>query len=76
MWREAVIEDTDSNEIDIFWCNTGVIQSRVALATSFIALNKALGGGWLRPVNVSAPAVVDTETGPRPRIFPIEEPQP
>ena len=53
-----------------------LIQSRVALATSFIALNKALGGGWLRPVNVSAPAVVDAETGPRLRILPVEEPQP
>ncbi len=53
-----------------------LIQSRVALATSFIALNKALGGGWLRPVEVSAPAVVDAETGPRLRILPIEEPQP
>ncbi|RYE32703.1 MAG: hypothetical protein EOP23_11675 [Hyphomicrobiales bacterium] len=53
-----------------------LIQSRVALATSFIALNKALGGGWLRPVDVSAPAVIDGETGPRPRLIPIEEPQP
>lgn len=53
-----------------------LIQSRVTLATQFIALNKALGGGWLRPVEVSAPAVVDGETGPRQRLIPIEEPQP
>ena len=53
-----------------------LIQSRVALATRFIALNKALGGGWLRPVDVSTPTVVDGETGPRPRILPVEEPQP
>ncbi|CAM5210910.1 Efflux transporter, outer membrane factor (OMF) lipoprotein, NodT family OS=Bosea thiooxidans OX=53254 GN=SAMN05660750_02428 PE=3 SV=1 [Bosea thiooxidans] len=53
-----------------------LIQSRVALATQFIALNKALGGGWLRPVDVSTPAVIDERTGPRLRILPIEEPQP
>lgn len=53
-----------------------LIQSRVALATQFIALNKALGGGWLRPVDVSTPAVVDGETGPRLRRISVKEPQP
>lgn len=52
-----------------------VIQSRIALATRFIALNKALGGGWLRPVDVSQPSVADRETGPRLRLF-VTEPNP
>ncbi|MGO4406996.1 efflux transporter outer membrane subunit [Bosea sp. RAF48] len=59
-----------------FGAEEALIQSRVTLATQFIALNKALGGGWLRPVEVSAPAVIDGETGPRLRLVPIEEPQP
>ncbi|PZN92744.1 MAG: RND transporter, partial [Hyphomicrobiales bacterium] len=45
-----------------------VIQSRIALATRFIALNKALGGGWLRPVDVAHPAMDDRDTGPRLRL--------
>lgn len=60
----------------LYGAQESLIQSRVALATQFIALNKALGGGWLRPVDVSTPAVIDGETGPRPRLIPIEEPQP
>ncbi|WP_441510502.1 efflux transporter outer membrane subunit [Bosea sp. TAF32] len=59
-----------------FGAEEALIQSRVTLATQFIALNKALGGGWLRPVEVSAPAVIDGETGPRLRLIPVEEPQP
>jgi outer membrane protein TolC len=59
-----------------FGAEEALIQSKVTLATQFIALNKALGGGWLRPVEVSAPAVIDGETGPRLRLIPIEEPQP
>jgi outer membrane protein TolC len=53
-----------------------LIDSRVTLASQFIALNKALGGGWLKPVDVERPAVIDEETGPRLRIIPVEAPQP
>jgi len=60
----------------LYSAQESLIQSRVALATQFISLNKALGGGWLRPVDVSTPAVIDGETGPRPRLIRIEEPQP
>lgn len=68
--------DVLDSERSLYSSQEAQIQSRVALATQFIALNKALGGGWLRPVDVSTPAVVDGETGPRLRIIPIEEPQP
>lgn len=42
-----------------------LIVSRVAIATDFIALAKALGGGWDKPVDVDKPLVVDANTGPR-----------
>ncbi|MDC7785269.1 efflux transporter outer membrane subunit [Rhodoplanes sp. TEM] len=41
-----------------------LLQSRVAITTDWIALAKALGGGWDRPVDVSKPEVVDTGTLP------------
>lgn len=59
----------------LYSAEDSLIQSRIALATRFIALNKALGGGWLRPVEVSRPTVTDGETGPRLRLTPIEEPR-
>jgi len=40
------------------------IQSQVSMATDYIALNKALGGGWTGTVDVSKPEVVDVGTGP------------
>jgi NodT family efflux transporter outer membrane factor (OMF) lipoprotein len=46
-----------------------LIESRVALATDRIALAKALGGGWMRPVDASRPEIVDEGTGPRLRRF-------
>lgn len=60
----------------LYSAEDSLIQSRIALATQFIALNKALGGGWLEPVDVATPAVIDGETGPRPRLVPVEEPKP
>ncbi|MDR4307597.1 TolC family protein [Chelatococcus sambhunathii] len=41
------------------------LQSRVSAATDYIALDKALGGGWDRPVDASQLEVVDGATGPR-----------
>jgi NodT family efflux transporter outer membrane factor (OMF) lipoprotein len=41
-----------------------LIQSKVAIATNYIALNKALGGGWNGDVDTSKPEIVDENTGP------------
>lgn len=41
------------------------IQSRVSIASQYIALNKALGGGWNGQVDSSTPEVVDENTAPR-----------
>lgn len=43
------------------------IQERVALAEDFIALFKALGGGWSGRVDVSRPEMMDAATGPHGR---------
>ena len=42
-----------------------LLQSRVSLATNYIALNKALGGGWDGAVDSAKPEIVDVKTGPR-----------
>lgn len=41
-----------------------LLVSRVAIATNYIALMKALGGGWDGEVDGGHPAVVDANTGP------------
>lgn len=38
--------------------------SQVAIATDYIALNKALGGGWNGVIDAARPEVVDTRTAP------------
>lgn len=51
-------------ERSLYNAEDSLLQSRVLATTDFIALNKALGGGWDKPVDVSLPTVVDTNTGP------------
>ncbi|MHC5305952.1 efflux transporter outer membrane subunit [Bartonella sp. LJL80] len=41
-----------------------LIESRVAITTDYIALMKALGGGWDGTVETSRPEIVDGYTGP------------
>src|SRR5690606_15825900 len=52
-------------ERSLYGNEEALLQSRISLTTQFIALNKALGGGWLRPVDLAQPAVVDPPQGPR-----------
>jgi len=42
-----------------------LLQSRVSIATDYIALNKALGGGWDGTLDSTRPEIVDENTGPR-----------
>lgn len=51
-------------ERSLYSAEDSLLQSRVSIATDYIALNKALGGGWDGEVNVTTPAVVDQNTGP------------
>lgn len=51
-------------ERSTFSAETSLIDNRVAIATSYIALMMALGGGWDGDADVDSPTVVDSETGP------------
>jgi multidrug efflux system outer membrane protein len=57
-------------ERSAYGAEESLLQSRIALANQFVALNKALGGGWLRPVDLAYPTVEDGVQGPRLRTLP------
>lgn len=43
-----------------------LLQSRIRIVSNYIALNKALGGGWPGTVDTLTPAVIDASTGTQP----------
>lgn len=51
-------------ERSLYSAEDSLIQSKVSAAKDYIALAKALGGGWSDTVDVSTPLVIDTNTGP------------
>ncbi|MFG1477210.1 efflux transporter outer membrane subunit [Xanthobacter sp. V4C-4] len=51
-------------ERSLYSAEDSLLQSQVAIATDYVALNKALGGGWDGAMDVTTPAVVDTNAGP------------
>lgn len=64
----SFIEVLDA-ERSLYSAEDSLIQSRVNIATQYVALNKALGGGWSGAIDTSKPAVVDRDMGPRPAAF-------
>lgn len=56
--------DVLTAERSLYSAQDALIQSRMAVTTDYVALNKALGGGWSGEVDVSTPEVVDGYTGP------------
>jgi multidrug efflux system outer membrane protein len=52
------------SERSLYSAEEGLIESRTAIATYYIALNKALGGGWDGTIDVSKPTVVDRNEAP------------
>lgn len=52
-------------ERSLYSAEDAMMQSRITLANSYVALNKALGGGWDGAVDTSKPEVVDKDMGPR-----------
>ncbi|MGD0761930.1 MAG: efflux transporter outer membrane subunit [Roseiarcus sp.] len=52
-------------ERSLYSAKDSLIQSRVAIAKDYVALAKALGGGWNRAVDADAPEIVDADMGPR-----------
>ncbi|WP_340115523.1 efflux transporter outer membrane subunit [Pelagibius sp. 7325] len=51
-------------ERSLYSAQDALIQSETAITTDYIALNKALGGGWDGAIDSSRPEVVDVNTGP------------
>ncbi|MDI4656398.1 efflux transporter outer membrane subunit [Xanthobacter autotrophicus] len=51
-------------ERSLYSAEDSALQSRVAIATDYVSLNKALGGGWNGAVDTRTPEVVD-DMGPR-----------
>jgi len=52
-------------ERSLYSAEDSLIQSRVAITKDYVALAKALGGGWNHAVDADAPAIVDADRGPR-----------
>ncbi|MDQ0471587.1 efflux transporter outer membrane subunit [Labrys wisconsinensis] len=48
----------------LYSAQDSLLQSRVAITKYYVALAKALGGGWDGAIDSSKPEVVDTNTGP------------
>lgn len=57
--------DVLDSERSAYSADDSLLASRVAIATDYVALNKALGGGWTGTVDDRTPAVVDTQMAPR-----------
>lgn len=51
-------------ERSLYSAEVSLITSQVTIATDYIALNKALGGGWSSAIDTSKPEVIDVDTGP------------
>lgn len=52
-------------ERSLYSAEDSLLSSTVAIANTYISLNKALGGGWDGTLDVAKPEVVDQNAGPR-----------
>ncbi len=62
---ETSLLDVLDAERSLYSAEDDLLQSHVAIATDYIALNKALGGGWDGTIDTAKPEIVDVRTGPR-----------
>lgn len=62
---EASLLDVLDAERSLYSAEDDLLQSRIAIATDYVALNKALGGGWDGTIDSAKPEIVDVKTGPR-----------
>ncbi|PZA12870.1 RND transporter [Rhodopseudomonas palustris] len=58
--------DVLTAERSLYSAEDALLQSRVRIVSDYIALNKALGGGWDGEVDSLTPEVIDVDTGPHP----------
>lgn len=66
--------DVLTAERSLYTAEDSRLESQVLITTDYIALNKALGGGWNGMIDASKPEVVDTNTGPH--LLPVRDRQP
>jgi NodT family efflux transporter outer membrane factor (OMF) lipoprotein len=62
---ETTLLDVLDAQRSAYSAEDNLLQSRVLVATDYIALNKALGGGWDGAVDTAKPEIIDVKTGPR-----------
>ncbi|TIT91784.1 MAG: RND transporter, partial [Mesorhizobium sp.] len=62
---ETSLLDVLDAERSAYSADDTLLQSRVSIATDYIALNKALGGGWNGTIDSARPEVIDVGAGPR-----------
>ncbi|MDX8449313.1 efflux transporter outer membrane subunit [Mesorhizobium captivum] len=62
---ETSLLDVLDAERSLYSAEDTLLQSRVSIATDYIALNKALGGGWDGTIDSARPEIVDVGAGPR-----------
>ncbi|RUT99823.1 efflux transporter outer membrane subunit [Mesorhizobium sp. USDA-HM6] len=62
---ETSLLDVLDAERSLYSAEDTLLQSRVSIATDYIALNKALGGGWDGTIDSAKPEVVDVGADPR-----------
>lgn len=62
---ETSLLDVLDAQRSLYSAEDSLLQSRVLLATNYIALNKALGGGWDGAVYSARPEIVDVKAEPR-----------
>ncbi|PBB66408.1 RND transporter [Mesorhizobium sp. WSM4312] len=62
---ETSLLDVLDAQRSLYSAEDSLLQSRVLLAANYIALNKALGGGWDGVIDSTKPEIVDIKTGPR-----------
>lgn len=62
---ETSLLDVLDAERSAYSAEDSLLQSRISIATDYIALNKALGGGWDGAIDSARPEIVDAVSGPR-----------
>ena len=70
--KRSLLDVLDA-ERSLYSAEDDLLQSRIAIATDYVALNKALGGGWDGTIDSAKPEVVDAKTGPRLASAPVSQ---
>ncbi|MBB4188891.1 outer membrane protein TolC [Sinorhizobium terangae] len=61
---ESDLFDVLDADRSLYSAQEQLIQANADIATNYVSLNKALGGGWSGPIDVTVPRVEDGFVGP------------